>query len=214
MIIAGIDPSINGTGLCKLYLDDDLEIDDMDYKGFSTVKKHASDNIIHFRKKDFCDNIEQYIFTVDHILDFCDDVDYVCIEDYAYAATGQTFNIGEFVGYVKIMMFEHGKKIRMLEPTVMKKFATLYGNADKTRMEDEYMKNDVLNIQKNLPEYKSPKIDIVDAYFLAKFLQLEMKLRYGLLEVKDLPLKHIEIFNKVTKSNPVNILARDFLEKE
>lgn len=213
MIIVGIDPSINGTGMVKFYLDPaDLSLGDMEYMGFTQVKKHSSDNIIHYKKKDFKNNLDQNWFMYDHIRDFCNDAEYIAIEDYAYSAKGRVFDIAEYVGGLKMDLYLEGKKIRMIEPTVVKKHATGKGNCDKIRMEDEYMKHDVLGLSK-LPEYKTPKLDIVDAYYIAKYLQLELQLRFGHVLLKNLSQEHIQIFNRVTKSNPVNILARDFLER-
>jgi Holliday junction resolvasome RuvABC endonuclease subunit len=214
MIIVGIDPSINGTGVVKFYLDPvDLKLGDMEYMGFTQVKKHSSNKIIHYRKKDFENNLDQNLFMYDEIRDFCEDAEYIAIEDYAYSATGKVFNIAEYVGGLKMDLYLEGKKIRMIEPTVVKKYAVGRGSCDKISMEDEYMKNDVLGLSK-LPEYKSPKLDIVDAFYIAKYLQLELQLRFGYILLKNLSQEHIQIFNRVTKSNPVNILARDFLERK
>jgi Holliday junction resolvasome RuvABC endonuclease subunit len=213
MKLVGIDPSINGTGLCKFTLDNNFEIIKYDYLGFSTVKKHESDNIVFFRKKDFKNDIDQNIFITEHVEKFINGVDYVSMEDYAYDATGMVFNIGEFVGGLKLMIYNKGIPLRMIEPTVIKKFATNKGNCDKVSMVDEYMKNDILKIDEDLPPYKSPKADIVDAYFMTHLLRLEIMLRFGIIELKKLKQEEIEIFNRVTKANPVNVLARDFLQK-
>ena len=66
----------------------------------------------------------------------------------------------------------------------------------------------------HLPEYKNPREDIIDAYFILKLLQAELKLRHGLIELKSLSVKQIQAFNRVTKANPTNLLDRDFIEKK
>ena len=66
----------------------------------------------------------------------------------------------------------------------------------------------------HLPEFKSPRNDIQDAWYIAKLLQLEIKLRSGLIMLHDLPEHEIVVFNRCTKKYPVNLLARDFLQKE
>ena len=53
MKICGLDLSMNGSGLVSFELDANLDIISTDYLGFIQVKKHASKNIIHYRKKDF-----------------------------------------------------------------------------------------------------------------------------------------------------------------
>lgn len=213
MIISGIDPSINGTGAVKFYLDDNLDITNTDYLSFTTVKKNSNSKVKHFRKKDFTNKLEQNKFMIKHVSGFVSDSDYMSMEDYAYSATGKVFDIAEYVGSLKLSLYNMGNKIRLIEPTVVKKYATNRGNCDKIAMEDEYKKTDILGLKNTLPEYKSPKLDIIDAFFMTDFLRTELKLRLGIITIKQLSKEHIEIFNRVTKSNPVNILARDFLEK-
>lgn len=213
MELIGIDPSINGTGLCKLILDDNFNTIEYDYLGFSTVKKNESKNIIHFKKNDFKHNIDQRIFMMDHIKKFISNADYIAMEDYAYSATGMIFNIGEYVGGIKLMIYNMDIPLRMIEPTVVKKFATNKGNCDKIRMEDEYKKKNVLRLPNTLSEYKSPKSDIIDAYYIVKILRLEIMLRHGIIQLSSLEKHEIEIFNRVTKANPINVLARDFIQK-
>jgi Holliday junction resolvasome RuvABC endonuclease subunit len=228
MKICGIDPSINGTGIYKLELDQNLTIVSYDYLSFTNTKKFETDNVISYKKNQFRNEIDKYDFMLNKIKSFVSDCEYIGIEDYAFAATGNVFDIGEFVGLVKHSLYHSGKKIRCYEPTVIKKFATSKGNADKVRMgdcfADNYGQNDVCFFKNNpqndkanlsfLPDNKSPKTDIIDAYFIVKLLHLEVRLRHGFDQLKNFDLNTISIFNTVSKSNPVNILARDFLVKE
>jgi hypothetical protein len=148
----------------------------------------------------------------DKIFDFVSACDYVGIENYAFNATGMVFNIGEFVGTLKQKLYREHYLMRLFEPTVIKMYATKKGNSDKIRMCDEYDKyNDGQLDLSSLPQYKSPKEDIVDAYYICKLLRLELMLRKGLIELKQLNEVEIKIFNRCTKANPVNILARGFL---
>jgi len=212
--IAGIDPSINSTGVYKLVLNSDtLEVIGKSYLAFTTVKKRESQNIIHYKHDYFFNYIDKNVFMYEKIMKFLNNTEYVYIEDYAYNATGQVFHIGEFVGGLKLQLFFEGIKIGVIEPTVVKKFATGIGNSDKISMCDEYDKNrtDDKTDFSFLPQYKGPKEDLVDAYYIAKFLQLELKVRRGLVDLKDLEEKDRNIFLRVTKSNPVNILARDWI---
>lgn len=212
MIICGIDPSINSTGIYKMKLDDNtLDIIEQDYLGFTQVKKNSSNNIHWYKKKDFKNNIEQNVWMQNQIYGFIGHPDYVAIEGYAYGATGKVFEIGEFVGGLKQMLFNMGIKIRVYEPTVVKLSSTGRGNADKIRMIDEYEKYNEkqLNLS-DLPQYKI-KEDIVDAYYICKLLRLELMLRKALIKLEDLSETEIKIFNRCTKSNPVNILGRGFI---
>jgi len=221
MLIVGIDYSINSSGIIKMYLDKNLNQESVLYKGFSTVKKvcNVDSSITYFKKDQFLDNIEKSIWMKDEIIKFIDErPDYVAIEGYALNAKGLVFNIAEATMVLKTALYEHGIPMRIYDPNSIKKFATNFGNADKIRMEDEFDRGvDFEDIKPNLgklPCYKSPKLDIIDAFFIAKLLQTELKLRKGLISLKDLTEKQIEVFNRVTKHYPENILVRPFIRRE
>ena len=231
MIIVGIDPSINGSGVYKLILDDKLDSIEYSYLSFTSVKKRSDKNVLHWTNKGFRNYLDHNEFMYDNILEFISkdgEPDYISMEDYAFAASGKTFHIGEFVGGLKRELYKKDYKLRFYEPTTLKMFATSKGNADKVRMDDAYHDKDgnkdpnyfISNPPKDrvdladMIEYKSPRTDIVDAYYLVKLLQLELKLRNGIELMSNLDTNTIKIFNKISKSNPTNILARDFLEQE
>ena len=97
----------------------------------------------------------------------------VCIEGYAFNATGQVFNIAENCGLLKHKLFKNGIPFNMITPTVVKKFATGRGNASKQDMYDSFLvetDHDILSIisskSKNIG---NPVSDIVDAYFIASY---------------------------------------------
>ena len=216
MWIAGIDPSINGTGVYTMKLDDvTLDIVEQNFMSFTTVKKYSDINVYYYRKKQFKDRLDQNIWMHDKIMEHTKECTHVSIEDYAYNAHGQVFHIGEYVGGLKQIYYRKEILIRQHEPPVVKMFGTGKGNCDKIRMCDEYDK--LLDGQidlKNLPQYKSPKEDVVDAYYLCKLLRLELLLRMGIVKLEDCTEKQIQIFNRVTKAYPVNILARPFVGEE
>ena len=56
------------------------------------------------------------------------------IEDYAYAATGRVFNIAENMAILKDTLTKWGIKYEMIAPTVIKKYATTKGNANKEKI--------------------------------------------------------------------------------
>ena len=68
------------------------------------------------------------------ILRFVGDCDYVALEGYAYGASGNNFDIGEFVGYIKTMIYLAHIPMRIYDPNSIKKFATGRGVADKLTM--------------------------------------------------------------------------------
>jgi hypothetical protein len=93
-------------------------------------------------------------------------------------------------------------------------FACNIGTAKKEDMIDAYDKVRKNPLGLNFSNrFGSPKEDIVDAFFITELLQMELKLRKGLIQLKDLTEKQIQIFNRTTKGNPTNILATDFYER-
>jgi len=217
MIIAGIDPSINGSGIFRMELDDNtLDVVDQHYLSFTQVKKNETPDVIYYKKKDFKNPIEQNIWMHGYIENFVDSCDYIAIEDYAYNAVGNVFQIGEFVGTLKESLYLKGTiAMRLYEPTVVKMYATGKGNSDKISMCDEYDKLSDGQLDLSvLPQYKSPKEDIVDAYYICKLLRLELQLRKGIVLPKDLKEHEIKIFNRCTKANPINILGRGFIGED
>jgi len=149
----------------------------------------------------------------DGIFKFINNAEYVAIEDYALGAKGRVFDIAEFTGGLKLKLYEGGYNIRLYSIGTIKMFATTKGDAKKPVMQEYFEKEKGIPDLSKLPDGKSPKADVIDAYFITKLLQMEMKLRHGIVTLQQLTLEQIRVFNRVTKANPVNLLAQDFLTK-
>ena len=93
------------------------------------------------------------------------------IEDYSYGSTGRVFNIAENLGLLKYKLkMECGWDYTLLPPSVIKKFATDKGNANKDLMIDAFEKDTSINLAKLFDTTsKSPISDIADAYFICKY---------------------------------------------
>jgi len=225
MIICGVDMSVNSPAVVRFELDEEFNVVNKKYLTFSQVKKYGGESsegkVISFKKASFAENINQYTFMRDMIIETIGEADYVAFEGYAYSAMGQVFDIAEATASVKIGLFDSDIPFRIYDISSIKMFATTNGNADKISMEEEYEKLGVdekfnLSFLPMVHEKKSgnPKDNIVDAFFVCKLLHTEMKLRHGRMTLKDLDHpKKIGLFNRVTKSNPVNILDTEFIKK-
>ena len=217
MKIVGLDLSMNSSGLVSLILDDNLDIIETKYEGFCSVKKHESKEVHLFRKKDYNNRYEMNDEATTIIKKFCENADYIAIEDYAFGASGNLVDIGEFIGYVKTVLLKEQYKIRLYDPNSIKKYATDDGRSDKISMYQYYNKcTDLKPEIKTFPAPTkasgiSPTSDIIDAYWIAHLLKTELKLRHGIVDLSSLGVKKIEIFNRVTKAHPENILVTDFL---
>ena len=102
----------------------------------------------------------------------------VVIEDYAFAAQGRVFHIGENAGILKYLLDQNNIPYTLIPPTVIKKYATGKGNADKFAMTNAFLEAypNARNWQHELfPKTdgtvipKSPLADLADAYWIAQY---------------------------------------------
>jgi len=219
MIICGIDYSISAPAVVKASLDTNLDIIDIEYISFSSTKKNCKldEHIVYNNKKDFRNDMERFLYLRDNIEEFMyedEDIDYVAIEGYAMGGMGKVFNIAEATVLSKAMIYDHGTPLRIYTPSMIKKYATGNGTSGKVSMFETFNSVDQSKLNLNhLTDLKNPQEDIIDAYWIMRLLQTELKLREGLLELRDLTSKQIEVFNAVSKSDPQNLLVREFIRK-
>lgn len=109
-------------------------------------------------------------FFIDLILEA--DVDHVFIENYSMGSRGRVFNIAENTGIFKYRLWKHGKTCEAIAPTVIKKFATGKGNADKQKMQDAFQSETNVDLKfelKMTEKQWNPSSDIIDAYWICKY---------------------------------------------
>jgi Holliday junction resolvasome RuvABC endonuclease subunit len=95
------------------------------------------------------------------------------IENYSYGSTGRVFHIAENLGLLKYKLkMECGWDYTLLPPSVIKKFATGKGNANKDLMLEAFEEETHTNLGKVFDTTsKSPISDIADAYFICKYTE-------------------------------------------
>jgi hypothetical protein len=93
------------------------------------------------------------------------------IEDYSYGSTGRVFHIAENLGLLKYKLkMECDWDYTLLPPSVIKKFATDKGNANKELMLEAFEKDTGVNLEVLFDtKSKSPISDVADAYFICKY---------------------------------------------
>lgn len=95
------------------------------------------------------------------------------IEGYSMGSKGRVFEIAEHAGMLKFFLFHYDIQFEVVPPTVIKKFATGKGNADKEAMHAAFVVETGVDLMKTMfPDRKgvsSPVSDIVDAYYIAKY---------------------------------------------
>ena len=76
-------------------------------------------------------------------------------------------------GILKLQLHRYGYGVEVVPPTVIKKYATGKGNADKEAMYEAYVKDTGLELNKELGLVagKSPLSDIVDSYYIALYAE-------------------------------------------
>ena len=88
------------------------------------------------------------------------------------ASTGRVFNIAENAGLLKHYLWKNKFKYSMVPPTVIKKFATGKGNANKEKLQEQFVTDTGVNIKQmlNMTEKQwNPSSDIIDSYYIAKY---------------------------------------------
>ena len=104
----------------------------------------------------------------------------ILIEDYSFGSKGKVFHIAENCGMLKYMLYKAGYKFFTVPPTVVKKFATGKGNATKEKMYEAFVKDtfvDLHSIISPTTKLGSPTTDIVDAWYIAKYMIEKMEIK-------------------------------------
>lgn len=97
---------------------------------------------------------------------------HVTLEGYAMGAKGLVFHIGENTSVLKQMMWKSGIPFDVPPPTVIKKFATGKGNANKEKLQEAFIAETGLDLKKKLGQTElswNPSSDLIDAYYMAKY---------------------------------------------
>lgn len=159
---------------------------------------------------------------------------YMVMEQFAFGQPARAHQVGEAAGLFKVAALKAGFKLRLNDPNAVKKFATGGGRADKDAMRAAATAAGFapggwgpmsappkpMKPGKKAPKAQKPKFlpsettleDLSDAFWLAHSGRTEWLLRTGRLALRDLPEHRIELFNKVSKANPDNILVRPWAE--
>jgi len=215
MKICGVDNSMSSPAIVIFDLDENLEIKSYDYISLIKTKKQHIENHI-FPLMEYTSECQRIVekneFIVNELVKR--NVEYVALEDYAFASVGMQYGIGENTGFLKCCLYKNGIKIRKYEPTTIKMFFTGVGNAKKDVMMNTYKEDykNVLELPDKIINTEKPLEDISDAFAICSLLHLELKLRKGLISLKELPESKIRVFNKVRKDTNTNLLDTNFIE--
>jgi hypothetical protein len=184
--IAGIDYSITSPAICVYTEEEDgghFDFDRCVFYYLSNTEKQrqlaagsglSNINTEVYPKWDTEEERHELLTTWAHgIIQSCQEV---YLEGYAFASSGKSYvrSVAENTGLLKNRMWKNRIPFKTYPPTVIKKFATGKGNANKDVMYDHFITE--LLTPPNLKEILTPKSkkiispvsDIVDSYFIAK----------------------------------------------
>jgi len=176
--VAGIDYSLTSPAICIAEIINSCVV--FENCKFHYLKQNKSqgsfDNIFAYEYPEYTDDIERFTklanWTIDCIRWHDGRASHVYLEDYAYAATGRVFNIGENTGILKQHLRTNGFHYTTIPPTVIKKEASGKGNANKELMYETFLAETHVDLQSRLTpnstKIVNPVSDIVDSYYICK----------------------------------------------
>ena len=188
----GIDYSLSSPGVCVNTSDGEFKYEDCTFYFLTNTKKYDATfcrpfvtnvRYIGTQHKPYSSEPERYSQIADWVIDIIksqsqlmigklwEKKPIIQIEDYSYGSTGRVFHIAENLGLLKYKLkMECGWDYTLLPPSVVKKFATDKGNANKELMLDAFEKDTGTNLAQVFDTTSiSPVSDVADAYFICKY---------------------------------------------
>lgn len=177
MTVVGIDYSLNSPAIC--IADDSFDFDKCSFHFLTSKKKYVgkiTNNIIGYEHKLWNTPIERFAnissWAINIIHQHRKDKAMVFIEGYSFGSKGQAvFQIAENCGILKYrLLLSPYLLYETIVPSVVKKYASGKGNADKQLMYDSFVKDTGFDLMKKFEQEKlnNPITDIVDSYYIAK----------------------------------------------
>ena len=191
----GIDYSLSSPGVCVNTSEEEFRYEDCKFYYLTNTKKYVGTfkekmafgtsavEYIGWAHKPYSSEPERYNNIANWVIDIIksqpqlmigklwEKHPIIQIEDYSFGSTGRVFHIAENLGLLKYKLkIECGWDYTLLAPSVIKKFATDKGNANKELMLGAFQEDTGVNLEVLLDSsVKSPITDIADAYFICKY---------------------------------------------
>lgn len=233
--VQGWDLSMNHAAIVNL-VDGELERVYIVTDIVSVSKKHKSKNVVLIDSNKHLDaqsrELARLSWWNNWIENFYDSVSpgwvqYFGIEGYAMDKPSHAHQIGEVSGVIRRELWDRKYKFRIHDPLSVKMFATFNGRAKKPEMVAAVKNRWDMDFTdydppRGKPTVKSPhgsqntqtSEDLSDAYVVARLVWEEVRLRSGVVQLRDYNPKEIQVFNRATRYWPVNILGRLWIYNE
>lgn len=173
MRVIGIDYSLSSPCVC-VFDGDTFGYESCSFYYLTNNKKYDIDidNIEGDLHRDFTSNEERYYNIALWVIEKLKEGDVIYMEGYSMGSTGMVFNIAENAGLLKHYLWKRNHDYNIIAPTVIKKFATGKGNANKERMQECFQEETGINIKQKMgmtEKQWNPSSDVIDAYYICKF---------------------------------------------
>jgi Holliday junction resolvasome RuvABC endonuclease subunit len=141
--------------------------------------------------------------------------DFVGVEDYAVAAEQGAHYLGEIGGQARMVLWERAIPFRLHDPTSVKMFVTHDGTSPKEEIQLSVLERWGVDFSRfNKVKGEQTSEDLADAFGIAMMIWSEVQLRRGIIRLSDFHEKEIRVFHRVTKTNPVCLLEREWVSRE
>lgn len=178
MICVGIDFSLTCPCLTIFEDNQDFFFKNCQIHFLTSKKKHigAFNNILGEEHLDFISPDQRHDNLCNWLLSKLENYNIkelkIALEGYSYNSSGRVNDISEATGLIKNQFYKRGIKYDLIPPTRVKKFAYGKGNATKLQMLEVFKRETNLDLcfELNCIEGNSPVSDIIDSYYLCKYL--------------------------------------------
>jgi Holliday junction resolvasome RuvABC endonuclease subunit len=222
MKIAGIDPSMNSTGICIMELDQEtFDIKSIAFQGYHmTINRcieYDNVKITHIGTKYTKLNMfDRQNLAYNIMLKCLNNTTHIAFENYAFGKTHtrSLIQLAEFNGGFKKLLYDMGKGIILYPPKSIKRFATGNGNADKIAMSATFRKeypNLYPSIFNEMKQDDSPHADLCDAFWIAETLRCH--LIYDILGTSNMDAGTVGLLEYKSKKGGDSIIDMELFKK-
>lgn len=174
MRYVGIDYSLTSPCIC-IFEGETFSFDKCAFHFLTSAPKFEDkfgSNIFGHSHEVFSCDEQRYFNIASWVLKHLKDGDKIIIEGYSMGSTGRVFNIAENAGLLKHYLWTANMQYQVVPPTVIKKFATGKGNANKDAIQQSFINETGVNIKDLLhmtEKQWNPSSDIIDSYYMCKY---------------------------------------------
>lgn len=171
-MIAGIDYSLSSPAICVYNGSIDFKDTKVSYLTPSRKFEGLLLNMEGLPMPAYRSQQERYELIADWAIERVAKCKLVVLEDYSFGSTGRVFHIAENAGMLKYKMYKKGLPFITIAPTIIKKFATGKGNANKELLNTTFIEETKLDIKTMLEQTEkqwNPSSDVIDAYYMCKY---------------------------------------------